>query len=139
MLSDLIEQLPEPQRETLTIDLSDLIGARFVYRAPDVLDIYTAATDANAHRAWQQLSLNYRGADLPSETVITLELMARLHLQPEYTGDLREQYMQLLARLPIPHALAWLQRMSDALKPYLPTQDAIDEKKDASTTGSPTT
>lgn len=129
-LNELIQSLPAPERGTVEVDLSDVLGQIFVYRAPDVLDIYASASNPDAETRWQLLSLRYRGVELTKETVITLELMARLHQAPAFEGDLRELYMQLLSKISPQAGLVLLQRVSDAFKPYLPSDAAVQEKKD---------
>lgn len=129
-LNELIQQLPAPEKSVIEVDLTDVVGQVFVYRTPDVLDIYASASSPDAETQWQLLSLRYRRVELTKETIITLELMARLHQSPAFEGDLRELYMQLLTQISPQAGLVWLQRVSDAFKPYLPSDAAVQEKKD---------
>lgn len=138
-LNDLISQLPPPTAQKIEVDMTDLLGVVFAYRVPDVCDVYAASADPQAAREWQLHAVRLRGEALDPSVVPLLELMVRLHQAPAFEGELRPLYLQLMTRLPLAQALELVKRFEAAMRPYLPTADAVEEKKEPSKTDTPTT
>lgn len=109
---DVVHKAARLDDETVTVDLSDILGegAVFKYRRPSVKDAF-AVQDDDTINDWR---LKYK--DIPVAFIQTLELIGRCHLEPQPENQpVGVLYKKLFESLPLEDSLAVIARISEAM------------------------